>query len=676
MARGWGAWPARPWPIHPFLFAVGPIVVYLNDNYRMAEWTQALSPLGVVWSVVALWLLGATLRIPPRKAGLVASIAILAWFAKVSDTQEPWVLAGALVAIGLVLAWRGTLDITTTLLNVTAALSLVMPIREWVLWEMRDKSPRTRPEAWETPALPDPTGELPDIWYIVLDGYGRADVLAERYGMGDGLSGALEEKGFYVARRSYANYVQTNLSLASSLNFDTFDKLLYPDDRGSSWRRPLVELIRDSRLVRVLRAAGYRVADWPGEYSPTDLPGADEVHAPFPRFTEFGYGLLNASALPWIQRQLTGYRGTFSYAVRRRQIRWTLDHLGTTADDGSPTFHFVHIVAPHPPFVFEADGAPRPSTATASFSDGSSWDIRNRGKESYRDGYAAQTAFLDRELAQAIDRILAHSTRRPVILVQGDHGPGEDLDWGAIARTDLKERLAILNAYYLPDPTPLHPSISPVNSFRVVLNEVLGASLPLLPDRSWYCEWYKTYGFTEVTEFLDPVPPTRMSVPLGESTLAVTLTDPYTKGVPVLVVPSGVADDEAWFDRLRGWNRVVVRWDAPANPEEGPAAIEAVRVAIGAKRVALVARGAAADVALMYAESHAKFVASLSVADTSASSTFAGPLQFRRATGDPGKAKLAKRFPNAKLQTADITGDPWTDAWRLVDFITKPSAAR
>jgi hypothetical protein len=31
---------------------------------------------------------------------------------------------------------------------------------------------------------------------------------------------------------------------------------------------------------------------------------------------------------------------------------------------------------------------------------------------------------------------------------------------------------------------PLYPEISPVNSFRVVFNEYLGTSLPLLPDRT------------------------------------------------------------------------------------------------------------------------------------------------------------------------------------------------
>ena len=49
-----------------------------------------------------------------------------------------------------------------------------------------------------------------------------------------------------------------------------------------------------------------------------------------------------------------------------------------------------------------------------------------------------------------------------------------------------KARVAILNAYLLPGgEESLYPSISPVNSFRVILNEYFGHGLPLLPDKSY-----------------------------------------------------------------------------------------------------------------------------------------------------------------------------------------------
>ena len=64
--------------------------------------------------------------------------------------------------------------------------------------------------------------------------------------------------------------------------------------------------------------------------------------------------------------------------------------------------------------------------------------------------------------------------------MQGDHGPNGFLD-----PQPAHIRYPILNAYYLPDDgsSKLYPSISPVNTFRLILSNYLGADLELLPDR-------------------------------------------------------------------------------------------------------------------------------------------------------------------------------------------------
>ena len=71
-----------------------------------------------------------------------------------------------------------------------------------------------------------------------------------------------------------------------------------------------------------------------------------------------------------------------------------------------------------------------------------------------------------------------------------------------VHNTDLKERMSILNAYYFPGQKyeGLYGRISPVNSFRVVLNSYFGAKLRLLPDRSFFSTWPEPYQFIDVTE--------------------------------------------------------------------------------------------------------------------------------------------------------------------------------
>ena len=109
----------------------------------------------------------------------------------------------------------------------------------------------------------------------------------------------------------------------------------------------------------------------------------------------------------------------------------------------------------------------------------------------------------NRLLTQTVDRILAaHHDHPPVIIIQGDHGPGVRFNQVQLDHTDVFERFSILNAYYLPgvDSAGLYRSISPVNSFRVVLNNYFGTHYSMEPDRSFYSPSYWFLHLQEVTD--------------------------------------------------------------------------------------------------------------------------------------------------------------------------------
>jgi hypothetical protein len=101
---------------------------------------------------------------------------------------------------------------------------------------------------------------------------------------------------------------------------------------------------------------------------------------------------------------------------------------------------------------------------------------------------------------------VARSSVPPIVVVQGDHGV-----FGATFETDQSRRataarLAILNAYLVPDQMrrELYTSISPVNSFRVILSGLAGQDPALLDDRFFYYEDERPGPFVEVSPDFDP----------------------------------------------------------------------------------------------------------------------------------------------------------------------------
>jgi hypothetical protein len=134
-------------------------------------------------------------------------------------------------------------------------------------------------------------------------------------------------------------------------------------------------------------------------------------------------------------------------------------------------FVFAHLVVPHLPYTFGPNG------------EVPAYDGKNATVEETGNAYVGQVKFINQEILMVVDALIEDSEIPPVIIIQSDHGPLPDL------AQEYTERMPILNVYYLPGvqaEEKLYPSISPVNSFRVVLNSYFGQNLPLLEDRSYF----------------------------------------------------------------------------------------------------------------------------------------------------------------------------------------------
>jgi hypothetical protein len=341
----------------------------------------------------------------------------------------------------------------------------------------------------------------PNIYYIILDAYTRADILREVFSFDNtGFVGGLEARGFYVASRSYANYGFTYHSLASSLNFAYLDALAKGVGSAAYDQEPLYKMIQGNRVMEFLKGQGYTVTCLSSEIKSWDMKAVDRSISNEGETSEFLSALLNTTPAPLF---FNTSRGSSSYRSHRRDILDAFRALEESPLQKGPFFLFAHLMAPHPPFVFGPNGeAVEPDYL---FSKVDADRLHGQNEAAVRDyivRYREQVAFLNKKILEAVDAILSRSPEPPIIILQGDHGSRAFADLDHPEACYLKENLAILNSYYLPGDgrTLLYPEISPVNTFRLVFKHYFGADLDLIGDKSAWCTWWRPYVFIPFEE--------------------------------------------------------------------------------------------------------------------------------------------------------------------------------
>lgn len=513
----------RHWILHPFLFAAFPVLSLFSVHIDRVQIADVYIPLGVVVATsFALWLALWPLLRDPRKRALAITGLVAVSFAYgpaidtvrrvLGSTVTSGTLALILLAIVGLLGCACTLyglrrtqrDLTrlTTFLNRTALLAIVIPAVLIGFTLARHAHHVTSGPETPVPGSGAPSGEdLPNIYYIILDAYARADILKELYNYeNDGFLNELERRGFYVARKSYSNYGLTYLSLSSSLNLDYLNNLARENPTATDFFMSVQDQCRKSKVAMVLQERGYTFLSFSSGYTATSGMDADVTLRPPVAFTEFDNALIKMTPVRTILGRMAG---PSQYTIHRNRILFILNRLRHLWHYGRPLFVFAHVEAPHPPFVFDADGSPVQSDRPFEVTDGQRFYEAGGTTEEYVDGYARQLTYLNRLVLQAVDGLLKHDPDS-IIILQGDHGSRLRAT-NRLATTDLKETVAILSAYYLPHRNVeaiLYETISPVNTFRVIFDQYFGGQYGLLPDRSFFCEWETPSNLVDVTDRL------------------------------------------------------------------------------------------------------------------------------------------------------------------------------
>ncbi|MCA9396470.1 MAG: hypothetical protein KC649_04795 [Candidatus Omnitrophica bacterium] len=318
----------------------------------------------------------------------------------------------------------------------------------------------------------------PDIYYIILDGFTRPDVMKNLYKTDlEDFIDPLREMGFYIADKSHSNYSETILSLSSSLNMNYLDLF---EDPVLKYKRN-TEMIRNNEVIRFLKQRGYQYVHVSSVWSPTLTNPNSDIEVSYPKWVVSDEFFRTFFSTTWLRI----FDFLMGAGVAKVHL-YNFAQLEKIAESSSsPKFVFAHFVLPHSPYVFDRNGKIKSEINMVNI-----WEKENNiwnDAEGYRD----QVLFTSKMTLLSIIGILQNSKNPPVIIIQGDHGTNlvySDSEKLPFRDKAIYVRHAILNAYLFPDQnySELYPDISPVNSFRIIFNHFFGTDFEILPDTVHY----------------------------------------------------------------------------------------------------------------------------------------------------------------------------------------------
>lgn len=511
----------KPW--HVLFFAAFPPIFLYAQNIELVQMSDVWRPLGIIigLSVVLVLILRFIFK-SWAKAGILTSVIMLLAlsFGPYYDHCYSWEIPfypknirwdhnfykWSSLAIITLVVWRliktkkEPIKLNSLLNFISIAL---IAFSAFNIYRFKQKAVELDEQELQSSTESEEIQELrPTIYYLVMDAYTSNEVLQEYFNFDNSeFTNYLKDKGFYVADKAVSNFGQTVLSIPSALNMSYLDSVIMElgEDHESRW--PMAKVLNNAKVLNILRSQEYKTIAFDASiFEVVYLKSADIFHqTPGTKFSLYQNELVNMSIIRAFNRRkriVTASPEDF----HRRKILDAFRVMETIPSKKQPYYVHGHVLAPHQPFLFDKDGNPRDAGYDYTIWRPFKHDSDN---SHYKEGYIDQLQFVNKKLMHLIDKIIAESKNPPIIIIQGDHGSCSELrNHQGFDNNDFKERFSILNAYYFPDQdySMLYDSITPVNSFKVVMNRYFGKAYKLDPDRAMYSDWAYPYKLYDVTD--------------------------------------------------------------------------------------------------------------------------------------------------------------------------------
>jgi hypothetical protein len=387
--------------------------------------------------------------------------------------------------------------------------------------------------SYTAPNIPKPaTANLatkPDIYYLLFDRYTNTDVLKKNYNYDNSnMINYLKQNDFVTRNGAYSNYPFTTPSVSSTLAMSYLGQFKDDFQNDGNWKTlfPYRTILNDPPVANILRQNGYsynQVSSW-WDFTRLRVK-ADNSYAKSFRLTFFGSefyisdlqrDIIHKSIYsPWLKKGVSiETKPIIKYDLDRNprenfdaQLS-SLEAISNRPDKMQPNFTFAHILAPHPPYVFDKDG---------------NWpEYDNEANDNgvpEKTKYANELTYINTRIKDLVSNI-RESSPNAVVFIQADEGPYPSQFRGEMTEAhqynpadlplaDMKQKFGILASYYMPGVSDdeVKKINSSVNVFPFILNHYLGYNLAMYPD----CQMamgnkFEVYNYKLVTDQLSGKP--------------------------------------------------------------------------------------------------------------------------------------------------------------------------
>ncbi len=329
-----------------------------------------------------------------------------------------------------------------------------------------------------------------DIYFIVMDSYANSKTLKQVFDYDNqDFEDYLKNKDFYIVSEARSNYASTILSLSSTLDM----RYAHDPNKGTGTPQDAVggpyDMIANGRVVNFAKSLGYKFFSFQTDWIGTHLIREADYEIMCGAFHEpyLDY-LTDISMLRYV---------IDNSADKADRINCMFDELKELPKYKVPKFVLAHFLLPHPPYVFKRNGDVHEEET-----------LINDKVCMVKEHYLEQLIYTNRQMKQVIEEILSKSRMKPIIILASDHGSDVHLEcageggWRNPPDKALQERMRSFNALYLPevDKSELYQTMTPVNTFRVVLNAYFGTDFRILDDRSYFSNYEAFYKLDDVTD--------------------------------------------------------------------------------------------------------------------------------------------------------------------------------